>query len=161
ENVEGLRFWEAFRDADINRMIEKGLEERLFAKEEHSSSLSPTVFEIQISPVFSGGEFLGVVSVFRDITMLKEFDRLRTEFVANVSHELKTPLTSVLGFVETLKEGVEDAGERKKFLQIIEDQSLKLHRLIEDLLLLSRVESAREPLRLEDVNVEKLFEKMK
>jgi two-component system phosphate regulon sensor histidine kinase PhoR len=160
--AEGSYFWECFRDADINRMFEKGLQARVVAKEEHAVSLSPSVFEIQVSPVFSKGEFLGVVAVFRDITLLKEFERLRTEFVANVSHELKTPLTSILGFVETLKEGgMDDRDNRLKFLQIIEDQSMKLYALIEDLLLLSKMESAAEPLRLEEVSVEKLFDKMK
>ena len=160
--AEGRFFWEIFRDADINEMIEKGLRRRTVERKEHAALLSDLVFEIQVSPVFTAGEFLGVVAVFRDITLVKEFDRLRTEFVANVSHELKTPLTSILGFVETLKEGgVEDPENRMKFLQIIETQSKKLHMLIEDLLLLSKIESDKEPLRLEEINVERLFEKMK
>ena len=159
--VEGRYFWEVFRDADINQMFEKALRDGVAASKEHSASLSNTVFEIQLSPVHSDGEFLGVVGVFRDVTLLKEFERLRSEFVANVSHELKTPLTSILGFVETLKEGgVDDAENRMKFLQIIETQSKKLHALIEDLLLLSKFESASGPLRPEEVDVEKLFEKM-
>ena len=161
-SVQGRYFWEIFRDADINEMIEKGLSGQVVARKEHAALLSDFVFEIQVSPVFAAGEFLGVVAVFRDITLLKEFERLRTEFVANVSHELKTPLTSILGFVETLKEGgIDDAENRMKFLQVIETQSKKLHALIEDLLLLSKIESAKEPLLLEEVDVEKLFEKMK
>ena len=158
--VEGRYFWEVFRDTDINGMIERGLENRVSVQREHELPLSDTVFDIQLSPVFSEGEFLGVVTVFRDVTLLKEFERLRTEFVANVSHELKTPLTSILGFVETLKEGgINDPENRMKFLQIIETQSKTLHRLIEDLLLLSTLESSKEPLRLEEVNVEKMFQK--
>ena len=161
-SVEGRYFWEIFRDADINEMIERALSRRVPARKEHAALLSDSVFEIQVSPVSMAGEFLGVVAVFRDITLLKEFERLRTEFVANVSHELKTPLTSILGFVETLKEGgIDDPENRMKFLQIIEAQSKKLHILIEDLLLLSKIESAKEPLRLEEVDVERLFEKMK
>ena len=159
--VEGRYFWETFRDIDINQMIEKGLRDCAMDRKEHSAPLSRSVFEIQVSPVFSAGEFLGVVTVFRDVTMLKEFERLRTEFVANVSHELKTPLTSILGFVETLKEGgMDDPENRGKFLQIIEDQSKKLHVLIEDLLLLSKIESAAKPPRLEEVDIEKMFRKM-
>jgi two-component system phosphate regulon sensor histidine kinase PhoR len=161
-SAQGRYFWEIFRDADINEMIEKGLGGRAVARKEHAALLTDSVFEIEVSPVSAAGEFLGVVAVFRDITLLKEFERLRTEFVANVSHELKTPLTSILGFVETLKEGgIDDPENRMKFLQIIETQSKKLHALIEDLLLLSKIESAKEPLRLEEVDVERLFEKMK
>jgi two-component system phosphate regulon sensor histidine kinase PhoR len=159
---EGRHFWEIFRDVDINEMIEKGLKHHAVTRKEHPALLSDRVFEIQISPVFGAGEFLGVVAVFHDITLMKEFERLRMEFVANVSHELKTPLTSILGFVETLKEGgIEDPENRMKFLQIIETQSKKLHALIQDLLLLSKIESAKGPLRLEEVNVERLFEKIK
>ncbi len=159
--AEGRYFWEIFRDADINYMIEKTLKRHVVARKEHTVLLSDSVFEIQVSPVVTEGEFLGAVAVFHDITILKEFERLRTEFVANVSHELKTPLTSILGFVETLKEGgINDPENRMKFLQIIETQSKKLHTLIEDLLLLSKIESGKEPLPLEEVNVEKLFEKM-
>ena len=162
DTVKGRYSWEIFRDADINAMIARALEERVVLRKEHSAALSAAVYEIQISPVSAAGEFLGVVAVFRDITLLKEFERMRTEFVANVSHELKTPLTSILGFVETLKEGgVDDAQNRMKFLQIIEMQSKKLHSLIEDLLLLSRVESSEEPFRPESVDVEKLLEKMR
>ena len=162
KSIEGRYFWEIFRDADINEMIERGLSRRVLARKEHAALLSESVFEIQVSPVSTAGEFLGVVAVFRDITLLKEFERLRTEFVANVSHELKTPLTSILGFVETLKDGgIDDPENRMKFLQIIETQSKTLHTLIEDLLLLSRIESAKEPLRLREVDVEELFDKMR
>ena len=159
--IENRYFWEIFRDTEINQMIEKGLRDGVVSKKEHTTSLSSSVFEIQVSPVYSSGEFIGVVAVFRDVTVLKEFERLRTEFVANVSHELKTPLTSILGFVETLKEGgIEDPQNRMKFLQIIEDQSKKLRDLIEDLLLISTMESSKEPLRLEEVNIEKMLHKM-
>ncbi len=156
----GHFFWEMFRDSDINEMIQEALTKRQAARREHEATLSGSVFEIQVSPVSTGTDFLGMVAVFRDITSLKQFDRLRSEFVANVSHELKTPLTSILGFVETLKEGgLEDPENRMKFLNIIEEQSLKLSAMIEDLLLLSRLESSKEPLRLGSVKVSALLKK--
>ncbi len=160
--VFGKYYWEVFRDPGINEMIRLSLSGKKYAKREHAVLLSEWCFEIQVSPVFTGDDFLGVVAVFRDITMMKEFERRGSEFVANVSHELKTPLTSILGFVETLKEGaVEDPEYRLKFLQIIETQSKQLHALIEDLLLLSRVESANEPLKLEPLKLSHLLDKMK
>jgi two-component system phosphate regulon sensor histidine kinase PhoR len=77
-----------------------------------------------------------------------------------VSHELKTPLTSILGFVETLKDGaIEDRLNRLKFLQIIEDHSKKLQCLIEDLLFLSKMESQKDPLRRQSLDLEKLLER--
>ncbi len=157
----GRFFWEMFRDADINDMIQNALTLRHAARREHEAILSGSVFEIQVSPVSTGADFLGMVAVFRDITSLKQFDRLRSEFVANVSHELKTPLTSILGFVETLKEGaLNDPENGMKFLSIIEEQSLQLNAMIDDLLLLSRFESSKEPLRLTAVDIPKLFKKI-
>lgn len=159
--AQGRFFWEMFRDPDINAMIKGALSEKRAAKSEHDALLSELVFEIQVSPVVSQGEFQGVVAVFRDVTATKQFDRLRSEFVANVSHELKTPLTSILGFVETLKEGaLEDREHSLKFLNIIEQQSKKLHAMIEDLLLLSRLESSKEPLRIGPVGILALSERV-
>ncbi len=160
-SAQGRFSWEMFRDPDINEMIKSALGDKRAVRHEHEALLSDLVFEIQVSPVFAQSDFLGVVAVFRDITSLKQFDRLRSEFVANVSHELKTPLTSILGFVETLKEGaLEDREHSLKFLDIIEEQSKKLHLMIEDLLLLSRMESSKEPLKLGPVRLSSMMEKI-
>ena len=159
EELRGKYFWEVFRDTEINAMIEKSLGSQSSFKKEHAALLTVSVFEIQVSPVFNGEDFLGVAAVFHDVTKLKALEKARTEFVANVSHELKTPLTSIIGFVETLKEGaVEDPKNRLKFLQIIEGHSKKLSYLIEDLLLLSRVESGKEELKKEAVDFGKMLE---
>ncbi len=158
EELTSRYFWEIFRDSEINQMIEKSLRERVMLKMEHSILLSEKVFDIQTSPVFGNKEFLGVIAVFHDVTKLKELENVRSEFVANVSHELKTPLTSIMGFVETLKEGaLEDPENRLKFLQIIEEHSKKLHHLIEELLLLSKVESGKQALKKEAVDLAEMF----
>ena len=82
-----------------------------------------------------------VLVVLNDITRLKELERIRRDFVANVSHELKTPITSILGFVETLSDGaIEDHQEAHRFLNMIAGQSHRLNAIIEDLLQLSRLE---------------------
>lgn len=160
EQAIGAYYWETFRDPGVNEMIATCLRARQTLKKEHTVLLSTLVFEIQVSPVLSGNDFLGIVAVFHDVTRLKELERVRTEFVANVSHELKTPLTSILGFVETLKDGaVDDKENRGKFLQIIEDQSRNLHSLIEDLLFLSKIESHAEVVRRQNVDLETLIQK--
>jgi two-component system phosphate regulon sensor histidine kinase PhoR len=90
----------------------------------------------------SGGRVLGQIVVFSDITPLKRLMKMRSEFVANVSHELKTPLTAIMGYVETLQEGgMEDKKNRGVFLDKIADQSKRLHALIMDVLDLSRIET--------------------
>ena len=76
----------------------------------------------------------------QDISNIKRLENMRSQFVANVSHELKTPLTSIKGFTETLKY-VEDEETRKKFLDIIEKEADRLGRLINDILILSKIES--------------------
>ncbi len=158
DHANGRYFWEIFRDPQINSMIEKSLKEKVPVKGEDSLLLTNFKFEIQVSPVFRGKDFLGAVAVFHDVTKLKELERMRTEFVANVSHELKTPLTSILGFVETLKEGAaDDPEDRAKFLQIIEDHAMKLNHLIEELLFLSKIESESGALKKEALDLEKML----
>ncbi len=160
-NVLGRHYWEVFRDSELNQMIESCLDQRAAVKKEHKVSLSDRVFEIQISPVISNEEFLGVVAVFHDVTQLKALENMRSEFVANVSHELKTPLTSIMGFVETLKAGAsEDPQDRARFLEIIEGHSRRLYELIESLLLLSKIESGREEIQKEPVDLGALFEEI-
>ncbi len=88
---------------------------------------------------------MGAVIVFNDITNLKKLETVRRDFVANVSHELKTPITSIIGFVETLKDGaIEDTENRQRFLNIILKHSRRLNSIVEDLLSLSRIEQETE-----------------
>ena len=87
----------------------------------------------------------GAVIVLYDITHLKKLEEVRRDFVANVSHELKTPITSIIGFVETLKDGaIDDTKNRDKFLKIILEHAERLNGIIEDLLNLSRIEKESE-----------------
>ena len=83
----------------------------------------------------------GAVLILRDITRLRRSEQARRDFVADVSHELKTPLTSLRGFIETLREGaIEDPKAARRFLEILERQSARMQAIIEDLLLLTRLE---------------------
>ncbi|WDC84075.1 histidine kinase dimerization/phospho-acceptor domain-containing protein [Caloramator sp. mosi_1] len=89
---------------------------------------------------YGTGNIIGVLLVIHDVTKIKALENMRSEFVANVSHELKTPLTSIKGFAETLK-FVEDKETRDKFLDIIYVESERLSRLINDILTLSELEN--------------------
>jgi two-component system phosphate regulon sensor histidine kinase PhoR len=87
----------------------------------------------------------GMVLVFHDVTELRRLERLRQDFVANVSHELKTPLTAIKAFAETLLDGaINDPEHNRQFVQRIEGQALRLEQLIVDLLSLARVEAGQE-----------------
>ena len=88
-----------------------------------------------------GGQHYGALIVLNDITRLQKLEEVRRDFVANVSHELKTPITSIKGFVETLLDGaLEDPQDTKRFLGIINKQTDRLNSIVEDLLTLSRLE---------------------
>ena len=83
----------------------------------------------------------GVIVVIQDITEHVKLDNMRKEFVANVSHELKTPITSIMGYAETLVEGEYDKQTQDKFLHVIETESKRMSRLVQDLLTLSRYDN--------------------
>src|SRR5690606_21143914 len=105
-------------------------------------------------------EWAGLVIVLHDITAIRRLERVRSEFVANVSHELKTPVAAVKGFAETLLAGaMNDETIAKQFLQIIYDESERLNRLIGDILELSKIESKRVPLQFSPVHLNSLFSK--
>lgn len=106
--------------------------------------------------IINSNQHIGAVTVINDITEVKKLENMRTEFVANVSHELKTPLTSIRGFTETLKY-VDDDETRIKFLNIIEEETERLTRLINDILILSNIEQSKE-VRNEYFYVDKIIE---
>ncbi len=95
----------------------------------------------------------GAVTTFVDVSELRRLEQVRRDFVANASHELKTPLTSIRGFAETLLEGDPPAHLKEEFLNSIRKNTLRLQRLVDDLLDLSRLESGGWSARAEEVGV--------
>lgn len=105
-------------------------------------TIKEKIYTAWVKALLDEDTLVGAVLVLRDITELRRLERLRTEFVGNVSHELRTPLTSIKGFIETLLSGAgEDRELRERFLHIIQDESLRLQGIIDDLLTLSRIEN--------------------
>lgn len=103
----------------------------------------------------------GVLLVLNDITRLKRLEEVRRDFVANVSHELKTPVTAILGFVETLRDGLPpDPGQTERFLDIISVNANRLNLIIEDLLTLSRLESTESGFTMETCNLESIVRRV-
>lgn len=118
------------------------------------------ILEINLNPIFqSNNQWAGMLIVLHDITSVRRLERMRSEFVANVSHELKTPIASVKGFAETLLAGaLDDKETARSFLKIIFDESERLNRLIGDILELSKIESKRIPLQFSPVHLESFVE---
>jgi two-component system phosphate regulon sensor histidine kinase PhoR len=119
----------------------------------------PHVFDTIVSCVYEGQKVSGVVAVLHDITREKEISRMKNDFVSHVSHELKTPLASIMAYSEMLADGEADDEEtRKEFYGIIQTQAQRLNRLIEDILNISRIESGLIKVTKEPVSLAILIE---
>jgi len=97
---------------------------------------------IRVSPLlYKEGELSGFVAVFHDITQLRKLEQIRKDFVANVSHEIKTPITAIKGFADTLLEGaLYDKEHAVRFLQTIKSNSERINSLVDDLMIISKIE---------------------
>ncbi|WP_071675244.1 ATP-binding protein [Nioella nitratireducens] len=116
-----------------------------------------TVFRVRVTPMTFEDKSTGVLLHFSDVSHLQDAEEMRRDFVANVSHELRSPLTALMGFIETLRGPArEDAEVRDHFLSIMEEQSSRMNRLVGDLLSLSRVESEERLRPSEDVDLNAL-----
>ncbi|MBV8774503.1 MAG: hypothetical protein JO166_19530 [Deltaproteobacteria bacterium] len=104
----------------------------------------------------SGGG--GRVFVFHEITRLRAYETVRADFIANLTHELRTPLTALYGYAETLQKGVDDQDTQQRFLGIIERQSRRLARLIDDLVSLSDLERGLTPLKFEPLGPSRILD---
>ena len=115
--------------------------------------------EVYGAPIISSNnEWKGIVLVFHDITEIKRLEKIRKDFVANVSHELKTPVTSIKGFTETLLDGaLHDEKALESFLNIILKESNRLQSLVYDLLELSKIEQEDMKLKIDQVEINKLI----
>ncbi|WP_243291235.1 ATP-binding protein [Bacillus sp. FJAT-47783] len=116
-------------------------------------------FEVYGAPIIGhNDEWKGIVLVFHDITELKKLEQMRKDFVANVSHELKTPITSIKGFSETLLDGAMNHRDTlESFLSIILKESERLQTLIQDLLDLSKIEQQGFKLNIQDCDMKELL----
>lgn len=146
-DVRGNRFETLFRDPDVSEALEEGLEGRQGSRE---IRLGDRTVLVDVRP-----HARGAVAVLRDLTRLRRLEGVRRDFVANVSHELKTPLTSVLGFVEPLADPDLPREKVTEFAGRIMDNATRMRRLVDDLLDLSRIEAGAwepeaETVRLED-----------
>ncbi len=141
--IDGRPVIEIVRSPDFLSLIDRVRQERLpgsawvvidFPEERH--------LFVRVSPLcYKVGEPAGVVAVFHDATHLKKLEQMRKDFVANVSHEMKTPVTAISGFAETLLDGaIHDRVNAEKFLATIKSHSERLNRLVDDLLTLSGIE---------------------
>ncbi len=145
--AKGRSVQEAVRNSAFQDFVKESLSSSMPVEKEIAISTRGDLFVNAHGTLLrdEAGKQIGALIVLNDITRLKRLENIRTEFVANVSHEIKTPITAIKGFVETLADGrVKDEGDVRRFLGIIANHVSRLESIIEDLLKLSRIEKEVE-----------------
>src|SRR3979490_1873290 len=156
---QGKKLVEGLRQADLVtavRQVLPGGDE--VTGEVEVGTVRRRSFSVTAAPV-RAAEASSAVLVLHDITELRRLERVRRDFVANVSHEFKTPLTAIQGFAETLLAGaIDDPQNRIRFLEIILEHSRRLARLTDDLLKLSKMDADRLELEIRRLSVSQFVE---
>jgi two-component system phosphate regulon sensor histidine kinase PhoR len=158
--VTGRPYHELKQHYGLTKLVEHSIQHRERMHEE-VSVFNPGERLILLDgvPMQDESSYRGMLFLLQDVTAIRRLENMRSEFVANVSHELKTPIAAVKGFAETLLGGgVKDEETARSFLQIIYDESERLNRLIGDILELSKIESKRSPLECEPVHLSSFFD---
>lgn len=144
EEAEGRYFIESVRNASLEKMIDETMAAGKNTEDEMHAAASEgaSIYKITVAPIKNESKVTGAVLLAQDITESRQLERMRRNFTANVSHELKTPLTVIKGFLETIK-NEEDLNDqtRDRFLDIISLETDRLSRLIGDILTLSEIEA--------------------
>ncbi len=145
DNITGLPIYHIMRNQMLYDVIDKVKEtEDSVSKEGNIYREEECIMRVSGTPLYEEKEnkTVGVLLIFEDVTQIRKLEHMRSEFVSNVSHEFKTPLTSIRGFVDTLKNGaIHDEKFALKFLDIIDIETERLYNLIQDILLLSEIEN--------------------
>lgn len=146
DSVSEFHFWELIRQPNLQRLVGQALaEKKPMTGEVELRDPTPMNLVVNIAPFPSKLE-RGAVIVSADVTELRRLERVRQEFVANASHELKTPLASIKACVETLLDGAaDDAQFRDRFLLTINESADRLDLLVKDMLTLARIETEPVP----------------
>ncbi|MBF8300378.1 MAG: phoR 4 [Acidobacteria bacterium] len=153
----GRLYLEVIRHPDISAQLTTVL--RGDASDPHELPLgrdTSRLFMARAAPVSPAGGG-GAILVLHDITDLRRADQVRRDFVANVSHELRTPLTAIRGYVEALLDEPPDAGQTRRFLEIIDRHGTRMERLVTDLLRLARLDAKQEMIEMASCDVERIF----
>jgi two-component system phosphate regulon sensor histidine kinase PhoR len=160
EKFLGKSYLELKRNHDFQQFMVEGMDTKEYLKEERNVyDPEQRTLLLERVPMFEDdGNYRGMLFLLQDVTEIRRLEMMRSQFVANVSHELKTPIAAVKGFAETLLGGgVEDKETERSFLQIIYDEGDRLNRLIGDILELSKIESKLIPLDYSPIHLKDLI----
>jgi two-component system, OmpR family, phosphate regulon sensor histidine kinase PhoR len=154
-DIKGQTLMEAFRNVELQKaFLQFKATRQPMTQEITLGNIEPVILNISISAVEGSAAEEKNMIIFHDITRLKKLERVRTDFVANVTHEIRTPLTSILGYLETIKDGaIENKEEARQFIEIIIRHAQRLNRLVEDLLTISKIELGEINFHFESVSL--------
>ncbi len=161
ENIEGRWVAEVLRDVKVLEMLARVLDSWEVITEELTIVRSNKDVHLIATavPVYTKDSVSGVVLTLHDITRLRQLEDMRKDFVANVSHEIKTPITAIKGFAEILiDDALNDRSNSMRFLSMIKNHSERLNSLVDDLLTLSRIEFGDIVINKAEVNVEAVID---
>jgi len=150
KSAQGRSLQEIIRNQALQKFVTDALQSGEPMEDDVTAFQSgERVLNVKSSPLLDAvHKRIGTLIVFNDVTQLRRLENMRRDFVANVSHEIKTPLTAIKGFVETLQHNnIEDPDETKRFLGIVLKHVDRLSAIIEDLLSLARIEQESEDAR--------------
>ncbi|MBY0008839.1 two-component system histidine kinase PnpS [Paenibacillus typhae] len=158
--LAGHSYKELKHHYELSRLIEEGVLSSEPIHEERSIyTPAERIVRLDGVPMTQDSSHRGMLFLLQEVTEIRRLEKMRSEFVANVSHELKTPVAAVKGFAETLLGGgVSDEKTARSFLQIIYDENERLNRLIGDILELSKIESKRVQLDCSPVYLSEFFD---
>lgn len=161
---KGLDFYEICKNKDIQMLLETSISEKRNIVEIvvlKSNFNGDKILRVYINPIFTNknqNNSLGTLLVFQDVTQIKKLEEMRSNFISNVTHELKTPLTSIMGFTDTLRSGaINNQDMAIHFLEIIDIETHRLYRLIQDILSLSEIETRKEDTNMQYESIEKIL----
>ncbi len=156
--LEGRRLSEVIRDLHLHEAFRQALEHNESFDIELEIPLEKLKYDVHIAPIEIDNAKCAV-GIFYDVTHIERLEKVRQEFLSNISHELRTPLTSILAFVETLEDGaIKDEENNQRFLGVIRKNAQRMHRLIDDILELSIIESGKISLESKNVSLYNLVE---
>ncbi|HHY36363.1 MAG TPA: cell wall metabolism sensor histidine kinase WalK, partial [Firmicutes bacterium] len=159
ETVIGYPLWERINHPRLWQLFQEVLKGGEPLVDELELPRAPeSHYRVQVSPVRGDrGEIAGAVAVLRDITDLRRLEEMRLQFLSNVSHELRTPLTSIKGFAVTLADELPPGMTARRYVEVIEQETDRLTRLVDDLLTLSRMDALEITMELVSLNPEQLL----
>jgi len=145
-SIEGKRALDIIKNKKMNKFFSKikNSKNKIIEKEIKVFTNKNRFFLFKGTSLISGGEQKGYLISINDITLVKQLEKVRQDFVSNVSHELKTPITSIAGFLEVIKSGEASKSQEKQFINKVLNQTNRMNNIIDDLLKLSKIESQEE-----------------